>query len=557
MQHVAAPSTPTRRVEVSASAGSGSAVKRQRRPGQCVRAPELPSDKTLWINTDEPVQLAELRRKAGAPLVLLDFWTLGCINCQQALPDVRYLEEKYGPEELLVVGVHSGKFDREKQAETVRDAVLRLGITHPVLVDSRFLVWNKYGIRAWPSFVVIDPEGYVVGFTSGEGNRELLDETIAKTLAEHRGTDPAVYAARPLKYPGKVVAVGGGGVRGGGLLLVADTGHHRLVVADPEGRPLLTVGSGLPGFHDGPAEEARFTAPQGIAYEAEGHCAFVCDTGNHAVRRVDLATGEVTTVAGTGRRGGKPRAPPGPDEDEAAAWRAARELDIPSPWDAALAGGTLYVAAAGSHQVFALDVAAGRARPFAGAGFEACVDGPAHEAGFAQPSGLAWDEATASLYVADAEASSLRAVSLAPPGPSVRLLAGSGGLFGFGLEDGAGSNARLQHCSGVALAGNTLLVADSYNNAIRQVDPATGACETLALPAGSAPLSEPGGLSFDPASSLLYVCDTNAGRLRRFSAARREGAPGWRLLAELPIDFPGLCSPPGSGPGAVCYPPAL
>src|SRR5689334_7818561 len=272
-----------------------------------VRAPELRG--TAWLNTARPLTLADLRGK----LVLLDFWTYCCINCLHVLEDLKYLEAKYAGRPFAVVGVHSPKFPHEDDAQSVRQAVLRHGIQHLVLLDSGRRTWDAYAVRGWPTLVLLDPRGYILGQVSGEGHRERLDAAIGQALEllEEAGTldgqplpirleaaSDALSAASPLLYPGKVLADADAD-----LLCVADTGHHRLVLAHLDGSNAKTIGSGEPGAADGDYTSASFRAPQGIAYSRDQRLLYIADTGNHLIRRVDLGSRVVTTVAGTGRQG--------------------------------------------------------------------------------------------------------------------------------------------------------------------------------------------------------------------------------------------------------------
>src|SRR5687767_7085301 len=145
--------------------------------GDNLRAPEFPPN-FKWLNTEKPLSLRALKGK----IVLLDFWTYGCINCMHIIPDLKRLEEKYA-DELVVVGVHSAKFANERKADNIRHILVRYDITHPVVNDADFAIWRAYGARAWPTQVLIDPEGYVVATASGEGKAEAFDQAIAAVAA--------------------------------------------------------------------------------------------------------------------------------------------------------------------------------------------------------------------------------------------------------------------------------------------------------------------------------------------------------------------------------------
>jgi DNA-binding beta-propeller fold protein YncE len=459
-----------------------------------------------WLNTERPLSIAELRGK----VVLLDFWTYGCINCIHIIPDLKRLEAEY-PDELVVIGVHSAKFTNEGDTENIRQIILRYGLEHPVVNDKDFRVWSMWGANSWPTLVLIDPAGNVVGGHSGEGVYPLLKPVIESLVQEFDGTgqldrtplerrlEREGLAASVLSFPGKVLADAGRD-----RLFVADTNHHRvLAVRLSDGRVLQSFGSGRTGLRDGPAAEASFWNPQGMALSADGGTLYVADTDNHAVRQIDLAAGQVTTLVGTGRQASQ--YPPAPGQ--------APSVELTSPWDLALDGDVLYIAMAGSHQIWRIDLTTGLTEPFAGSGREGTVDGPLASAQLAQPSGLALD-ASGRLYFADSEGSSIRWAETLGSSPQVGTLAGSGAsLFDFGDVDGVGNQARLQHPLGVAFDGEQLFVADTYNSKIKRVDPATFQVTTFLGDGhgwrdGTDPqFYEPGGLSFD--QGLLYVADTN------------------------------------------------
>jgi DNA-binding beta-propeller fold protein YncE len=473
-------------------------------------APEFP-DGLDWLNTDHPLSIAELRGK----LVLLDFWTYGCINCIHIIPDLKRLEAEY-PDELVVIGVHSAKFTQEGDTENIRQIILRYGLEHPVVNDKDFRVWSIWGANAWPTLFLIDPAGNVVGVHSGEGVYPLFKPVIESLVQEfdrtgqpdrtplERKLEREGLPASVLSFPGKVLAAAGRD-----RLFVADTNHQRvLVVQLSSGRVLQSFGSGRTGLHDGPAAEASFWNPQGMALSADGSTLYVADTDNHAVRRIDLGAGQVTTLVGTGQQARQ--YPPAAGQ--------APNVELTSPWDLALDGQVLYIAMAGSHQIWRINLTSGLTEPFAGSGREGTLDGPLDSAELAQPSGLALDGA-GRLYFADSEGSSIRWAEIAGAHPQVGTLAGSGtSLFDFGDVDGIGNQARLQHPLGVALAGDQLYVADTYNSKIKRVD--LGTLETTTFLGGGhgwrdgtdPQFYEPGGLSFD--GGRLYVADTNNHAIR-------------------------------------------
>ncbi|MFB7077273.1 NHL domain-containing thioredoxin family protein [Streptomyces sp. NPDC056308] len=434
-----------------------------------VRAPEL-IGKGGWLNTgDQQYTLADLRGR----IVILDFWTFCCVNCLHVLDELRELEEKHR-DTVVIIGVHSPKFVHEAEHQAVVDAVERYEVHHPVLDDPELATWKQYAVRAWPTLVVVDPEGYVVAQHAGEGHAHAIEKLVEELEAEHeakgtlrRGDGPYVApepVATHLRFPGKALLLPDGG------FLVSDTTRHRLVEIESDGETVRRhVGTGDRGFADGGPDEARFSEPQGLAVLPDGRIA-VADTVNHAVRALDLTTGITTTLVGTGRQWwqGSPTAGP------------AREVDLSSPWDVAWFADRLWIAMAGVHQLWTYDPGTGTVRVAAGTTNEGLVDGPADEAWFAQPSGLAVSADGERLWVADSETSALRYVERDGTGFAVRTAVGTG-LFDFGHRDGRADQALFQHPLGVtALPDGSVAVCDTYNHALRRYDPVSGEVTTLA-----------------------------------------------------------------------------
>ena len=405
--------------------------------------------------------------------------------------------------------------------------------------DAAHKIWDRFDVQSWPTFVLIDPEGNFVGYASGEGNYETLDRAIGrvadaarkkKTLDETpRRFDLVRYRETgdtPLFFPGKVLAD-----EKGGRLFIADSTHHRVVVSDLAGKVSAVVGDGSPGYADGPFESARFDDPQGMA--VRGDVLYVADRRNHAIRAVDLKAKTVSTVAGNGTQQGDL------DHRRLAGPVPAKSLGLNSPWDLLLVDNNeLYIAMAGHHQIWALDLDKNVIGPYAGSGRENIGDGSLATAMFAQPSGLATDGKN--LYVADSEVSALRRVPLGGKG-RVDTLVGRG-LFEFGDKDGPGQSddrtkeARLQHALGVVYHDGKLYVADTYNSKIRVLDLATDVLSTLAVEgdkAGGPAFNEPAGISY--AAGRLYVADTNAHRVRVVDLATKR-------VTTLPLE--GLKPPP-------------
>ncbi|MCF6149085.1 MAG: redoxin domain-containing protein [Candidatus Kuenenia sp.] len=475
-----------------------------------VPAPEF-SDGTAWFNVAEPLSMKDLKGK----VVLIDFWTYCCINCMHVIPDLKKLEAKY-PHELAVIGVHSGKFNNEREVENIRQAVLRYEIEHPVVADSNFLIWNAYGVRAWPTLVLIDPEGNIVGSDTGEGHYEILDKLIGKLISEYRSKNLINDAPLPmslerekygpgiLSFPGKILAD-----EAAGRLYIADTNHNRIVISSLAGEIVDIAGNGVSGNVDGSFEEAGFKHPQGMALQ--GKFLYVADTGNHIVRKLDLEKRTVSTIAGTGKQAGY-----------AASGGMGTLSPMNSPWDLVILGNKLYIAMAGVHQIWEMDLESAVFKPYAGSGREGCIDGVLDRCALAQPSGIAVSERK--IFFADSEVSAIRYVDLEKG--MVRTVVGKD-LFVFGDVDGKGDEVRLQHPLGVTVYKGIVYVADTYNHKIKVIDPETRECKTYAgigtagFKDGPEPqFYEPGGLAI--ANEKLYVADTNNHAIRVVDMKTRE-----------------------------------
>ncbi|MCA9247400.1 MAG: redoxin domain-containing protein [Planctomycetales bacterium] len=513
-------------------------------------APRLDAPSELWLNTAGPLEIKDLRGK----FVILDFWTYCCINCIHILPELKKLEHAY-PNELVVIGVHSAKFETEKDLENIRSAILRYEIEHPVVNDPEHRIWNNYFVRSWPSLRVVDPEGNLIALHSGEVTFDVLDGFLKRAIAYYDqrqlldraplqfNLEAMQAAAAPLRFPGKVLAD-----EKSNRLFISDSNHNRIVVADLEGKVIDTIGDGGIGRDDGDFANCRFDHPQGMALHANN--LYVADTENHLLRKVDLAKRRVLTVAGTGvqARGGWPGMDRVQVDDDGRPLRLPdrwvgkpAETAINSPWALCVHEDDLFIAMAGPHQIWKMPLDESEIGPYAGNGREDIVDGPLlpafpYEQGyssFAQPSGLATDGKQ--LFVADSEGSAMRSLPFSGDG-SVRTIIGSpGSLFTFGDVDAAYPDARLQHALGVVHYRGKLYVADTYNNKVKVVDVAKQTSESLAgdgEPGASdspARFDEPAGIS--AANGKLYIADTNNHAIRivhldknnRVSTLRLEG----------------------------------
>lgn len=468
-----------------------------------VRAPEFKTGLD-WLNTQKPLTIKDLKGK----IVIIDFWTYCCINCMHILPELKRLEEKYN-KELVVIGVHSAKFDTEKGTENIRQAILRYNINHPVVNDNNFDIWRLYNAHAWPTLFLIDPNGYIVGTHSGEGIYDLFDYNIQVLIDKYKDQinyEPLNFDLEKnkkqkslLSFPGKISADSKNN-----KLIITDSGNNRILITDLDGNILITIGSGKQGFKNGSFDEAEFNSPQGTIIK--DNVIYIADTENHAIRKADLTTKRVETIAGLGYQVYS-RRPSG----------NAKNVGLNSPWDLTIVDNFLYIAMAGPHQIWKIDLNTNIISLHAGNGFENIVDGPLFNAQLAQPSGITTDGKV--LFFADSEVSAIRKADLDANG-KVTTLIGTG-LFDFGDKDGSFSKALLQHPIGITYYNNKLYVADTYNNKIKEVDLINKKIITLSgtgkegITNGSlnyAAFNEPAGLTV--LNNKIYVADTNNDLIR-------------------------------------------
>jgi len=463
-----------------------------------------------WLNAGGPISVRDLKGK----IVIVDFWTYCCINCMHVLPELKYIEEKF-PNEVVVIGCHSAKFENEKETENIRRAIMRYEIKHPVVNDAEMVIWRRFGTRSWPTLAFIDPEGYYLGSAPGEVPRETLEEIVGKLVTYHRakGTldetpvqfeqESAKLKPSPLRFPGKLLAD-----EPGNRLFIADSNHNRIVISDLDGELIDVVGDGTAGRKDGSYTEAQFDHPHGMALV--GNTLYIADTENHLLRTIDLEQKTVSTLAGTGKQA-RTRDVNGD----------LHKTPLNSPWALVEVDGTLYIAMAGPHQIWQHKIGSAKISVFAGSGREDIIDGPLDEAAFAQPSGIVTDGKF--LYLTDSEGSSIRRVPTDPAG-EVSTVVGSSELpsarlFTFGDVDGPSKDVLLQHPIGIAIHGGQLYITDTYNHKVKTIELGENAGTTTTFLGDGEPgdrldplrLSEPEGLVV--AAGRLYIADTNNHRI--------------------------------------------
>ncbi|HTD92697.1 MAG TPA: thioredoxin-like domain-containing protein [Chitinophagaceae bacterium] len=448
-----------------------------------------------WLNTDRSYSIKDFQGK----IVLLDFWTFGCINCQHIIPDLEKLEMEF-PNELVVIGIHSAKFDSEKSSDRIRNAISKFGITHPVVNDADYAVWHSYNINSWPTVTLVTPDGKIFFQREGERVYDVFRQKIMQLKEEYKGRlkeQPFAFHAKKdtvssiLKFPSKLIA----GEKG--TVWLSDSGNDRILNIDENGKILETIGKGSQGFENGGFSSATFYEPQGLALD--GDRLYIADSKNNSIRVADLTTRQVSTIAGDGTMG---------------YYYNNDKLNTPvlpnTPWDLLLDNGFLFIANAGNHQLLRMNVSDNKVFRFAGNGREALKNGSLIEASFNQPSGLAKDKDF--LYVADPEASAIRKVDL--KNKLVQTLVGKG-LFKFGDKDGALDQALLQHCVGLAVDNEKIYIADTYNGKVKVLDLSKMRLTTLVDG-----LNEPNDVLLK--GNNLWITDTNNNQLVIFDLKNKK-----------------------------------
>ncbi len=474
-----------------------------------IHAPEFPKNME-WLNIDKPLTIKELKGK----IVLIDFWTYCCINCIHIIPDLKRLEAEF-PDELLVIGVHSAKFNNEKDAENISAAIRKYEIEHPVVNDNNFEIWSEYAARAWPTFVLINPRGQIVLAQSGEGVYDRTRDLIAGMIKEFDkigeidrrkiplNLEKNKVKSRVLSFPSKIIAD-----NKRNILYISDSNNNRIISIDESGNIIEVIGSGTEGNKDGNFEECQFNHPHGMALDEVNNILYIADTENHLIRKIDINKRNVERIAGLGVQ---------------ANWGAiggdALRNPLNSPWDLALVEDTLFIAMAGNHQIWYFTIESKKTGVYAGNGYENIIDGNLKNSSFAQPSGIAY--AYNSLYIADSEVSGIRHINR--DNGKVSSLVGEG-LFEFGDKDGYYPASRLQHAIGLTFNNGKIYIADTYNHKIKILDPDTKKLSTF-IGSGTkgnkdgnkndAQLNEPNGLVW--LNGILYICDTNNDLIKKYN----------------------------------------
>jgi len=463
---------------------------------------DLPEFAT-WLNAP-PTTLAELQ---GRPVVLA-FVNAASVWCAQRLAELAQWQLR-NPGRLQLLVLQVPRFDGERDPAQSLKLLRRQGLNAPALLDAEWDGWRRFGVTAWPTLVLLDAQGRERDRLVGLGG-ELERALAALCEGSSRPSDEDLHGARELSpEPRLALRFPTGLAVTTERLYIADTGHHRVLECSHGGRVLRQFGMGTADFMDGGQAEAAFHHPQGLALEREW--LYVADTGNHALRRIHLLSGQVDTLCGTGRPGE-------PIEGQVA---DPRRTALNHPQGLAVADNQIHIAMAGDNRIWSYHLGQRSLQWRAGSGAIDARDGSGHLAAFAQPCSVAAVQQV--LYVCDALGSSIRALQLR--GDLVQTLVGQG-LWTFGEQDGPRASALLQYPQAIALSPDAplLWIADAGNGRLRTLRLGGGELSTLELPRR---LHGPAGLALG--GGAVWIAETDAHAVLRFD-------PVSGVLSDVPIN---------------------
>ncbi len=462
---------------------------------------DLPEFAT-WLNA-APTTLTELR---GRPVVLA-FVNAASVWCAHRLAELGQWQSR-NPGKLQVLVLQVPRFDFEREPEQALKLLRRQGVTVPALLDADWDGWRRFNVAAWPTLVLLDAQGREVDRLVGFG--EELDRAL-NALCQGTSSPLDADASRqrelhpeprlPLLFP-TALAVSTE------RLYIADSGHHRILECSHAGRVLRQFGMGTADMMDGGPGEAAFNRPQGLSLQREW--LYVADTGNHALRRIHLLTGQVDTLCGNGR----------PGEPREGAVGDPRQTPLNHPQGLVVADNQIHIAMAGDNRIWSYHLGQRALSWRAGSGAIDERDGSGHLAAFAQPTALAAVQQV--LYVCDALGSSIRSMQLR--GDLVQTLVGQG-MWSFGDQDGPRTAAQLQYPQAIAMSPDApvLWIADAGNGRLRTLRLGGGELSTVALPRR---LHGPAGLALG--GGAVWIAETDAHAVLRFD-------PVSGVLSDVPI----------------------
>lgn len=495
----------------------------------------ITENNSKWLNSSRKIESSDLKNR----VILLDFWSYACVNCLNMIPEIKKLETEFG-NRLTVIGVHSGKFNNEKNDESIKKAIIKNDVSHLVVNDSEFKIWNGFKISSWPTFVLIDAKGRVVKKYDGKISAEDLRKDIKKLISKYKyrlnnERLPIVLEKNRvvdyiLKFPGEIIFAQNfsyKNINKANVLIIANTGKNKILVTNLNGNILLEIGSGDVGFDDGDFYSASFNSPRGLLFKNNN--LYIADTSNHALRKINFTDGKVSTLIGNGKRGEVVK-----QSDRA------DKISLSSPFDLAFFPdkNNIVISNSGTNQLLKYNTSSNTVTPFAGNGSKGLINGAYPNNSLAQPSGLSsYGE---QLYFVDAESSSLRSISKSGV---VKTLIGNG-LSEFGYKGGKKDEALMQHPVGIIAFDKEIYIADTHNHAIRRYNIKTGELSTYSGGERGDNINGGKRTQYDEPEAItyfadrFYIVDSNNNRIVEI-AKNNGGAKILNILPaqKLPADY--------------------
>ncbi len=267
----------------------------------------IQDNQNKWFNVSRTLEAEDFKNR----LTIVHFWTYGCANCAHGIAEIKKLEEEFG-DKLTVIGVHSAKFKDEKDYNSIKKAIARFDIDHPVITDYNLDIWKNFKINEWPTYLLIDPNGRLVKKYSADNLEKMIKKTkkmIGKykfqISKEKMPTIPEKNnnIAHILRFPTKIKYIENFSYKDtkSSVLAISNSSQNNLIISSLSGKIILKIGSGERGLKDGNFEEARFNSPQAVLYD--GNFLYVADTGNNSIRLIDFNQNLVKTIIGDGTNG--------------------------------------------------------------------------------------------------------------------------------------------------------------------------------------------------------------------------------------------------------------
>jgi len=500
-------------------------------------------EKILSLQTVQANSGVQLKDSFHEQIVIVYVWTFSDIHSSHMMQKMIGIDKRYSSSGATIIGVHSPKYEHEKNKNNVRHAIEEQSLPFTVVNDNGSQVWKHVGCQLWPTVIVFGPDALPIYIFEGENHVQHLENFLLSALAYYKSTvrsspvknapgDLNASSAAPksakFTYPSHLC------VTSHGQICISFAGSNQLILCEIDGKVIEVVGNGHPGMADGEIQQSEFDSPHGLA--EFNSCIYIADTNNHAIRVFDPTSRRVLTLIGTGRLG----------NDKIGGLKRSQQ-PIASPWDLCIVESPfdhktiLLISMAGQHQIWAYafeetkwwnDVILQKnsCSAIIGSGTEEERNDPQPmSACLAAPRGICNGVMNGEpvLFIADSNSSSIRVVTL-KDGNVANLVGGDEefeNLYAFGDLDGSGRNAKLQHPLGVAFhyPSAQLYVSDTFNNKLKRVDTKTLVCSSFFVTdtdtkkqrgeTNSAKFSEPYGLAiFD---HFMFVADKNNSHIKR------------------------------------------